>query len=98
MFPINTATMTADQFATLYRDYINNFLTVSCFAQHYEVNEHTAYYIIQRGYHAHEVGVLKIRLLSTLDSLLNAQSCGDAGKNTMIDDSILKISTLINSL
>ena len=61
--------MTADQYAELYRDYFNNFSTVEGFSSYYGIDQHTACHIIKEGYHQHEMGVLKAKLLDVINSI-----------------------------
>ncbi len=41
--------MSDDKKIELYLDYLNNFLTVSRFAEHYELKKENAYVVIKEG-------------------------------------------------
>ena len=92
---LDTSKMTADQYAELYRDYFNNFLTLECFADHYGINEHTACHIIKEGYHQHEMGVLKVKLRCIQEDAFNCSGCSD---EDVLKDSLLDISEQLNVL
>ena len=41
--------MSLDQFMAMYLDWINNFLTVDCFAEHYQISAEDAQKVIDTG-------------------------------------------------
>lgn len=41
--------MSLDEFVTMYLDWVNNFLTVPCFAEHYRISVEDAQIIIDIG-------------------------------------------------
>jgi len=41
--------VTRDETEKMYLDYVNNFLTLSAFAEHYKISLTEAYYIIEEG-------------------------------------------------
>ena len=42
--------MSLDQFVKMYLDYVNNFISISAFADHYGITQHEAVDIIELGY------------------------------------------------
>lgn len=42
-----------DKYEELYLDYVNNFLTVGAFADHYDLSEMSALYVIEWGRKEH---------------------------------------------
>jgi hypothetical protein len=45
---------TDKEYQKAYLDYVNNFLTLACFAEHYQLTEAKAQKIITRGYWINE--------------------------------------------
>lgn len=41
--------MSLDQFVAMYLDWINNFLSIECFAEHYEISVEDAKKVIDTG-------------------------------------------------
>jgi hypothetical protein len=54
--PACVANRTPEQLAAIFRDYFNNFLTVSAFADHYGISAYDARVLIEAGRIAHEGG------------------------------------------
>ncbi len=48
--------MSLDKFVTMYLDWVNNFISVQRFADHYQISVDTAWKIIEIG---HSIGELK---------------------------------------
>jgi hypothetical protein len=48
-----------NQLIIMYLDYKNDFLTVACFAEYYELSEAEALDVIKHGRAAHEAGAAK---------------------------------------
>ena len=51
--------MSLDQFTNMYIDYINNFLTIGAFADHYCISDKTAERIIDLGRQVSQLELLK---------------------------------------
>ena len=43
--------------ADIYRDYLNNFLTVECFAEYHDIDKKAATHLIDAGRAAHDARV-----------------------------------------
>lgn len=48
--------LTVKELATLYRDYLNNFLTIGCFADYHGFSDDDALSIVRIGRIVHECG------------------------------------------
>ena len=51
--------MTLDQFVKMYLDYVNNFISISAFADHYGITQHEAVDIIELG---HQIRSMEIEI------------------------------------
>lgn len=55
--------MSLDKFTTMYLDYVNNFLSVSAFAEHYGITVESALQLIELGQQVSELELKKDVLL-----------------------------------
>jgi len=55
--------MSLDKFTAMYLDYVNNFLSVSAFAEHYGITFESAFQLIELGQQVGELQLQKDVLL-----------------------------------